>query len=240
MDTKKILGVIGGVGPQATADFADMLVRMTDAQRDQDHIRALIFNDSAVPDRTDFILGRSGEDPLPVMTADARLLEKAGASLIAVPCNTAHYFYDEISAAVGVPVVNIIEETLRYTARTLPGAVKVGLMATKGTVAAGSYKKYAAGTGIEIIDPDEETADRLMDLIYGRIKAGLPADRDGFESIVSTFFDRGCGAVILGCTELSVAARELGIDDPRIIDSLGVLARVCIEKCGGKVRNPKE
>lgn len=236
MDKKKILGVIGGVGPQATADFADMLVRMTDAARDQDHIRALIFNDSSVPDRTDYILGSSDEDPLPVMVADARLLESAGADLIAIPCNTAHYFYDEISSAVSVPVLNIIEETLRHITENLPGTAKVGLMATRGTVAAGSYKKYAEGTGIEIVDPDGATADRLTEVIYGRIKAGKPADRDEFTGIASSFFDRGCGAVILGCTELSVAARELGIRGPRYIDSLEVLARVCIESCGGKLR----
>ena len=153
---EKTLGVLGGVGPLATIYFADLVVKMTDAKTDQEHISMVILNHGAIPDRTDYILDHSKPNPLPVMIADAKKLQAAGCDYIVIPCNTAHYLYDEIQKNVDIPIINIIEETVKYAIKTVPGLKTLGVLATEGTIKSGSYERVADRYSIDCKFPDEE------------------------------------------------------------------------------------
>lgn len=232
------VGVIGGIGPQATAYFLDMVVRLTAAERDQDHLDMVVLNHASIPDRTAFILGQSDEDPGPVMAEDARRLAAFGVDFLVMPCNTAHHFTREIEDAVDVPLVSIVEETVAEVCRRVPGPAAVGLMATSGTVRAGVYQRAIEAAGARTVLPDEQGQAALMRIIYDQVKAGRPVDVDEFRVVVAGLRAQGAQAVVLGCTELSVVAADFDLlaRDPGLVDSLDVLARRTIERAGGTVR----
>ena len=233
-----LLGVLGGLGPLATVYFMDLLVKMTDANTDQEHIPTLIMNDAEIPDRTAYILGQSNESPLPKMKQNAKLLEKCGCDYIVIPCNTAHYFYDEVQSEVGVPIINILDETIKYAAEKNPGMKKVGVLATEGTMRSGSYKKYIEKYGLTEIIPEEDDIASLMNIIYGQVKAGRQVDIVEFNRLIMNLVRRGSDVVILGCTELSIINRDFGLTrtNSNIIDSMEVLAMASILKCGKKIK----
>ena len=226
----KTLGILGGLGPMSSVYFYEMLTAHTYAQRDQDHLNILLSSRADTPDRTDFILGRSTDDPIPVMKFEVARLIGAGADIIAIPCNTAHYFYDSISAESGVPIINIIRQTAIFCYRQ--GIKKAGILATDGTVASGAYSGVFATAGMECISPDEEGQRIITDIIYGQIKKGLAPDMDAFFRVAKDLQDRGCDRIILGCTELSLLKKEGGLSDKLFIDSLEVLAYSAIRMCG--------
>lgn len=232
---EKTLGILGGVGPLATVYFADLIVKMTPASCDQDHIRTIVSNNPKIPDRTDFILDNTKPNPLPMMVEDARMLSALGCDYIAIPCNTAHFFFDEIQKNIPVRVINIIEETLRFAKDTVPGLRKVGILATSGTLHSRVYPHYAEEFDIECVYPDESDIEQLMDIIYNQVKAGKPVDHDLFFGIVEHMKQKGCEAVILGCTELSVIYYELQIRRPDILDSMTALAAACVREIKGDV-----
>lgn len=232
---EKTLGILGGVGPLATVYFADLIVKMTPAACDQDHIRTIVSNNPKIPDRTDYILDRTKPDPLPAMVADAKMLASLGCDLIAIPCNTAHFFYDEIQKNVDVRVLNIIEETLRFAQHTVPDAKKIGILATSGTLQSNVYPHVAERFGIECVYPDAQDAKTLMHIIYDEVKAGKPADEAAFFAVVERMKAAGCDAVILGCTELSAIYYELQIRRPDILDSMTALAAACVLDVKGSV-----
>lgn len=233
---EKTLGILGGVGPLATAYFMEMIIKMTDADRDQDHLSMIVTNHPSIPDRTDYIFDKSKPNPLPVMIEDAKKLEKVGSDFIVIPCNTAHFFYDEIQKSVGIPVLNIIEETVKYAKDNLNDVRKIGVLGTKGTLASGSYKKVCDEYNVEYAQPDEDGQNRLMEIIYGQIKAGKTPDFDGFMQIVENMKKMKCDVVILGCTELSVIKHDFNINRADIIDSMEVLAQSAILKCDKKLK----
>lgn len=226
---KKILGIIGGVGPLATMLLGEMIVRRTEAKTDQEHVNMMITNNTSIPDRTTYILDRSKANPVPVMISDGLKLKSIGAQVLAMPCNTAHTFYDEIQSGLGIPVVNMIQETAKRA--SFVGAVKVGILATTGTLTASVYQLACKDVGIQPIVPDEETQKLVMSVIYDDVKAGRPVDFLKWQQILTKMTDLGCDRVILGCTELSIVKRELQLDD-YYIDSLMVLAECAIEACG--------
>ncbi|HQY32997.1 amino acid racemase [Actinotalea sp.] len=232
------VGVIGGVGPQATAYFLDMVVRLTDAARDQDHLDLVVLNHATIPDRTAFIVGTSTEDPGPVMAQDARRLERFGVSFLVLPCNTAHHFTDEIVAAVDVPVLNIVEETVLEAARRVEGLTTVGLLATTGTLLAGVYERALAARGLTCLAPEPDDQAVVMRVIYEQVKAGRPVDVDALHAVMARLRARGAQVVVLGCTELSIVAadHDLLTADRTLVDSLDVLARRTIERAGHTVR----
>ena len=233
--TEKTLGVLGGVGPLATVYFADLIVKMTPASCDQDHIRTIVSNNPKIPDRTDYILDRTKPDPLPAMVSDAKMLASLGCDLIAIPCNTAHFFYDEIQKNVDVRVMNIIEETFRFARRTVPHVQKVGVLATSGTLYSNVYPTVAERFGVGCVYPDVRDAETLMHIIYDEVKAGRKADEAAFFAIVERMKAAGCDAVILGCTELSAIYYELGIRRPDVLDSMTALAAACVREIKGSV-----
>ncbi len=229
---KQAVGVIGGVGPMATVYYMQRVIEMTKAGCDQEHINMLVFNDCDIPDRTAFITEKSPDNPLPVMVEDAKRLEAAGCEFVVIPCNTAHYFYDELEQAVEIPVVNIVEETIRYAKARVQDLSCVGIMATTGTIVTGTYQKYAERAGLSFAVPDEDEQDLLMQIIYDGVKAGKPVPRADFDRVANHLRAKGAQCLILGCTELSVLKRDLSINDPDVLDSIDVLASETVRRSG--------
>ncbi len=232
------VGVIGGLGPAATAYFLDMVVRLTEAARDQDHLDLIVFSHSTTPDRTAFILGESDQDPGPVMAADAVRLAGLGVTFIVVPCNTAHHFTAAVVDAVDVPVVSIVGETVAEAQRRVAGLAKVGVLATDGTMAARVYHDEIERRGMTPVVPDATDQATVMRIIYEQVKAGRPVDREAFDAVVGRLRAQGAQVVLLGCTELSIVAADFNLlaTDRLMIDSLDVLARRTIERSGHRVR----
>ncbi len=227
------LGVIGGLGPMATAYYMELVVRMTDVSRDQDHPEMIVMNVPTIPDRTAYILGKSEDNPVPPMIALGRQLAQLGVGVIATPCVTAHYFHDALQQGIGLPVIHVIEATASLLRET--GITRVGLMATDGTVDSGIFQKKLEDAGIQTILPDAAEQAGVMALIYDQIKAGVPADLSLFGHIRDSLRDKGAQVVILGCTELSLLKKQQDLGGG-ILDVLDVLAKVSVETCGKPVR----
>ena len=232
------LGVLGGLGPLATVYFMDLLVKMTDAECDQNHIPTMVLNDSEIPDRTQYILGEDGESPLPKMKEDAQLLEKCGCDYVVIPCNTAHYFYEEVQRDIHVPIINILDETIKYAKGRGIDVKNIGVLATEGTLKSGSYKKYIEKYGLNEITLNEADSRSLMNIIYNQVKAGEKVDIVEFMRLVTELIRAGSDVVVLGCTELSIINRDYHLTKTMnyIIDSMEVLAKASIVKCGKKLK----
>lgn len=223
------LGILGGLGPMATVYFYDMLVRHTKATCDQDHLDVIINSRASTPDRTSYILGQSTENPFDIMARDAQRLVTFGADVLAIPCNTAHYFYDRLNETISVPILNMVEETvLEAKAR---GCCRVGILATSGTVQTGTYSRTCERHGLEFVCPDESHQQDLMNVIYGDIKQGKRPDMARFFAVADSLKRQGCTRVILGCTELSIIKKDEQLD-AFYIDSMSVLAKNAITTFG--------
>lgn len=229
------VGVLGGVGPMATVTFMQRVVALTEAATDQEHVNLLVSQHSTIPDRTAYLLGRSDEDPLPVMVADAQSLEAAGVRAIAMPCNTADHFHSELAASVSIPFLSIITETIGLAQRSHPGLRKLGILATDGTLFARTYQLACEERGIECVVPLSVYQTDVMDVIYNHVKAGRPVQRERFDGMVTHLLERDAEAVVLGCTELSILGHDLGIA-PDVVDSLDALALKTIEVSGKSVK----
>lgn len=223
-----LLGILGGLGPMSGIYFCEMLTSHTFAQKDSDHLNFLLSSRADTPDRSSFILGLSSDDPTPRMRSEAKRLEGAGAELLVIPCNTAHYFYSRVAEAVDIPILNIIEETAKLCA--LEGVKAVGVLATEGTARSGAYKDIFSSYEIEVIPLKTEEQDLVSDTIFKRIKQGLAPDVEAFTSLCNGVHDRGGERVILGCTELSLIKKDYPLPD-FIIDSLEVLCVSALSAC---------
>ena len=232
-DVKKTVGIMGGMGPLATADLIYNIVSSTAAEKDSDHVHLIIDSDGSVPDRTAAILC-GAESPLPHLCTMAKKLEYMGADIIAISCNTSHYFYKQICEAVNVSVINMIDETARGVARS--GAKKALLLATDGTVKMGLYDKYLSRYGVEPVYMTDEGQREVMKLIYDCVKAGH------YEFDTETFCRHlrearaGEIPVILGCTELPIAFRHFGINAFETYDPTVILAHAIIRNAGAKLK----
>ncbi|MBQ8311313.1 MAG: aspartate/glutamate racemase family protein [Clostridia bacterium] len=228
-DSRILLGVLGGLGPMSTVYFCELLNRHTAARCDGDHIDMLISSRASTPDRTAFILGESKNDPLPVMLEEAHRLERAGVNLIVIPCNTAHYFYDGLTAGCHTPILNIIRETIVHLSAL--HVRRFGLLATEGTVKSHSYHRLCEAAGLICLTPTEEEQRTVTSIIYNQIKQNKPVDREAFRHVTDNLRARGCERLVLGCTELSLLKKE-GLGDEIFVDSLDVLAYRTIKACG--------
>ncbi|HRM86061.1 MAG TPA: amino acid racemase, partial [Gemmiger qucibialis] len=217
------------VGPLATIYFADLVVKMTDAKTDQEHISMVILNHGAIPDRTDYILDHSKPNPLPVMIADAKKLQAAGCDYIVIPCNTAHYFYDRLAAALPVPVLNM--PRLTAADAKAAGCHKLGILATDGTLLAETYQIACRDIGLEWAAPGEQAQKGIMSIIYDEIKQGKRVDMQLFNAAVDDLHAQGCDMAVLGCTELSLVKRDEHLG-PFFIDSTEVLCKHAMRACG--------
>ncbi|SOB99920.1 aspartate racemase [Ureibacillus xyleni] len=232
---RKTLGIIGGVGPLATMFIGEMIVRRTLASKDQEHVHTIIDNDTTIPDRTEYILDNTKEDPVPYLIHDAKKLANAGADLICIPCNTAHTFYEELQSGSPVPVLHMIRETAKRASSL--GAKRVGILATDGTVTSGVYQQALIEENIEPVLPNSETQKTVMSVIYDYVKAGREVSLKEWQPIEEAISKLDCDKVILGCTELSIINKELKLSN-HYIDSLIVLAESAIVACGYELNNP--
>lgn len=211
-DTSALIGILGGMGPAATADFYSKLVMSTAANEDQDHPRVVIWADPTVPDRSQALLG-SGEDPTPWLLRGAEKLVAAGATMIAIPCNTAHAFLQPITGRIPVPVVNMIDVAAQRVHSRFEGVSRVGLLATTGTINSRLYHHALADFGIELVTADPLAQETVVAPAIARVKAGA---RDGtteelFERASTMLTQAGAELIIAGCTEV-----VLGISDSRL------------------------
>lgn len=228
-----MLGVLGGMGPLATVDFLDKLVRQTLANCDQDHMPFIVASLPQIPDRSDALLS-GGASPLPAMLDGIDRLTAAGADLIAITCNTAHAWHQELSAHAGVPVLHIVEAVLDDLRERGLFNSTVGLLATTGTIRAGIYQTTLRQTGFECRVPAD--GDRVMTGIRA-VKAGdLALARDLFASAVHDLLADGCEAVILGCTEIPIALVDMPDLAERTVDASAALARAALQQGGARVQ----
>ena len=232
---KKTIGILGGMGPLATADLFRKIVTMTRAGCDNDHIRIYIDDNASIPDRTAAILS-GGEDPTPIMADSLKKLEGCGADCIIMPCNTAHYFLPRLQAMTEVPFLSMLEATAKTCAKTFPGKT-AAILATKGTLATGLYEEALKAQGVAYLVPDADEQDALMRVIYEGVKADAAPEayRADMEGVMETLAARGADYFILGCTELPVAADLLGLTQP-MIDPTTELAKAAITFCGYELK----
>ena len=231
---KKSIGILGGMGPLATADLFTKIVKMTKADCDNDHIRIYIDNNAQIKDRTAAIL-HGGPSPLPQLIESVKKLEKMGADCIIMPCNTAHYFIQSLQIQTKVPFLSMIAQAVRVSKKRYPGQ-KAGILATTGTLDAGVYSRAFNDEGVDVVLPNEEQRKLLMSIIYENVKAGImPTDPKPFMDMLNEMKSRGAGYFILGCTELPVAVQSLQLKD-EFVDATEELAKAAIEYCGYETR----
>ncbi len=223
----KVIGILGGMGPEATVELFWKIIKATPVKREQEHLRIIIDNNPKIPERTMAVLGK-GESPLDEMTRTALNLEKAGAEIIVMPCNTAHHYLDELRRNVQVPVIDMIWETANYISQQFAEMKKVGLLATTGTVRAGLYQGKLDPR--EVLLPDEASQDKVMELIFN-VKLGHPREpmQKKAARLAQPLIDRGAEAIIAGCTELSLVLVEQEISVP-LIDPLQILAAAAVRE----------
>ena len=229
MSKKKVIGILGGMGPLATADLFRKITEHTAASCDQEHPRVCIDSNTSIADRTAALL-HGGADPVPEMVKSARRLASIGADLLIMPCNTAHNFYDAVAASVSIPVLHMIAIT--RDALKARGVKCAGLLATDGTVQTGIYQRTFEGSGIELLTPDDADQAAVMDIIYNGVKAGdLAHDAAAFRLACEHLLARGAEVLILGCTELPPAFDIYHLDYPNIDPTLE-LALAAIRAAG--------
>ena len=213
----------------SSAYFYEMITEHTQASCDQEHIDIVLSSSATTPDRTGFILGNTEDNPCPRMIEDAKKLVDFGCNVIAIPCNTAHYFYSELQENISVPIINIIYETVKFCSDN--GAKSIGIMATDGTVKTETYQRMAKQFGIECVVPSENNQKRVMDIIYGSVKQGKPVDMREFNKVSAELRKMGADKIILGCTELSIIKKQYNLDS-YYIDALEILCWRSIEYFG--------
>ena len=233
MAEKVTLGVIGGLGPIATAHFMELIIRMTEADTDQEHLDMIIYNRPSIPDRTGYILDSTKPNPLPEMIRVGNALARQGAKLIAIPCMTAHYFHRELTRYIEAPIVHAIHEVAAHLKKH--GITRVGIMATDGSIRSGLFQQELQKHGIEPIIPGEQAQKCVMSVIYDDVKANKPAEMDKFRFASGELREKGAQAIILGCTELSLVKRDYAIG-AGYLDAMEVLAQTCVLRCGGKLK----
>ena len=235
--TYKTIGILGGMGPAATADLMMKIIDMTEAGTDQDHIPQFIDCNSRIADRTAAIL-HGGEDPRPEMIGSAKRLEAAGADFIIMPCNTAHFFVEDIKKEIGIPMLNMPQETAAFLAER--GVKRAAVLATDGTVQSGLYEKALADEGIEAMYPDADQQKIIMSLIYDCVKPGitdpakLPCAK--IAAIADDLRARGAEALLLACTELPLGFNYMDLTADDCVDPTSVLAAAAIRAAGAETK----
>jgi aspartate racemase len=229
--TSKTVGVLGGLGPAATADFFSKIVRATPAATDQEHLHIIIDNNPKVPNRNEAVAG-TGVSPAPVLAEMARRLETAGADFLVMVCNAAHAFQAAITEAVDVPFVSIIEETSDAVKMQLPTRAKVGVLASSGCLDSHLYQEALAARGLHALVPEGASKDAFMTLLY-RIKSGDDDVRADMRQLAEHFIDQGAQAIIAGCTEVPLVLSSSDLSVP-LINSTDVLVARTIAYATGE------
>ena len=205
------IGILGGMGPEATSNAYHEIIASTPVTKDQEHIPVIIYSNPQIPDRTEGIL-YNGESPLPELIVTAKKLEHSGADFIIIPCNTSHFFIKELRASVNISVISMIEETLAFVKINYPDITKIGLLATTGTITTGIYKDIFSSANITVISPEcKEQESLVMESIYGKkgIKSGEKKYPNKLlKKAVLNLQDKGAEPIIMGCTEIPLALKQ--------------------------------
>ncbi len=221
--TEKVVGILGGMGPEATVDLMQRIIANTPASDDVDHIHCIVDNNPKIPSRMKAILQTGGEDPGPCMAEMAKKLEQFGADFLVIPCNTAHYYYENVARAVTIPVVNLIDLVVENVLADNPGMTQIGILGSTTIVKTQLYKTLFLKRGVEVVYPDDVMQEMLFNVIKN-VKRGQTGKetRQGFSDIGYHLKDKGVSLAILGCTELGIIASDLPLD---YIDAAEVLAK---------------
>ena len=230
---KKQIGILGGMGPEATSELFSLIIKNTEAHNDQDHISVLIFNNPKIPDRSLYILGKC-PSPVNMLVEGALKLEQMGADIILIPCITAHYFINQIEEKINVPIIDMIKETAEYVLQKYPEIKEYGLLSTTGVYKTAIYKTAFNNVGLNIINPEKRYREFTMEAIYSKkgIKAGFrSAPLEKLLQSVANLENKGAGAIISGCTEISLVLKQPHISIP-LINPLKILAVKSIQLAG--------
>lgn len=213
MIMKDSLGIIGGVGPLASSYFYELITKSTKADTDQKQLNIILFSHASIPDRTSYIMDNTNENPFPYLLEDAKALEKMGAKMITIPCNTACYFHKALQKEVNIPINNMVVDTAKYIKEK--GFKKVAILATLGTISSNLYQNALKNLNIEFVIPDTS---KVMNIIYNYVKAGKEVPLEIFNEIIKNLDVDG---YILGCTELSILKKKLTLNE-KFIDPLEI------------------
>ena len=222
----KTIGIIGGMGPEATLDLFYKIIKNTPAKKDQEHIHLIIDNYPQIPDRTQFILGK-GENPLPYLLKSAKLLENAGADAICMPCNTAHFFVEDIRKNINVPFISIVESVLKDIKKNYIDVERIGLLATEGTIAGKVYHRIFEKEGYTIVVPEESIQKKIMDVIYS-VKAGKIKEKVKLMQECIDKISNKADILVAACTEIPILIPHIESKVP-IIDATLSLAKSVVE-----------
>ena len=231
---EKTIGILGGMGPEATVDCFAKIIKSTPAKRDQDHLRVIIDSNPSVPDRTAAIIG-AGESPVPVLVAGCHTLQQAGADFVIIPCVSAHFFLDEIQQQIALPILSIFDAVSETIRSDHPDIKTVGLMGTSGTISGGLFQKRLAADGIDTIVPGKAQQSKVMAAIYD-IKNSQP-DRSRDQIIADlvaaaeSLIARRARGIVAGCTEIPLVLNQTHVSVP-YFDALAILARAAVVNAG--------
>ncbi len=231
---EKVIGVLGGMGPEATLYLYRELIVQTSARKDQEHLRVIIDSNPKVPDRTRAIL-HGGESPVPVMAAGAAALERAGADFIVIPCISAHFFLEQLRERTNLPVLSIFDVVAEHIVENHPGVHTLGLLGTTGTVQGGRFQERLSRTGRQTLSPEPDDQLRIMSAIYDIKDARSRRTRKEIAldvcAVARRLVERGALGIIAGCTELPLVLEPAEVPVP-VFDSLKLLARAAITAAG--------
>ena len=235
----KTIGILGGMGPEATSYFFDLIIRNTKAAKDQEHIPVIIYSNPMVPPRTDAI-NNLAPDPSPLLVQGIKALIRAGADFVVMPCITTHYFLPQVLTEVKIPVISLLDESVTWGREHIPGLKKAGLISSTGSLKSGLFHNAFEKAGVEILSPGPEEQKAVMDAIFGAegIKAGTLTGAPP-QTVLNTarrLIDRGAEAIIAGCTEIPLVLKQEDLPVP-LIEPMEIAALTCIRAAGYTVRD---
>lgn len=225
---RPIVGIIGGMGPEATVDLMRRVIAATPAKDDADHIHMLVDNNPAVPSRIAALIDETGPSPLPELVRMARGLATSGADMLAMPCNTAHYFAGEVAASVGIPLLDMVALTVGHIAKTAPAKARVGLLASTAVLKIGLYERAITCHGLSTHAPARQ--DAVMAIIRA-VKAGDTGteQRSLLAAIASELAQDGNSFILVACTELSILTDSIATT-VTVVDAMDILAREIVAR----------
>lgn len=221
--TEKVVGILGGMGPEATVDLMQRIIDLTPADDDIDHVRCIVDNNPKVPSRIKAILEGNGEDPGPCMADMAKRLESWGADVLAIPCNTAHYYYNAVTDAVQIPVINLLDLVVAHVRETRQSCRSIGVLASTAVLRTKLYEKRFEAIGIKVLYPTQKFQDKLLDVIK-EVKAGNSSQKilEKYREICQSLKLAGVDVAIVACTELGVIKTNVPLE---LIDAADILAK---------------
>ena len=234
--SEKTIGIVGGMGPEATLDLYGQIIRATPAQKDQDHLRVIIDSNPKIPDRTAAMIGK-GESPVPAMAMSCRAVQKAGADFVIIPCISAHFFLDELQQQIDLPILSAFDTVSEHLVNHHPEIKTAGLLATSGTIDGGRFAGHLADHGIATVVPDIDNQEALMNAIYkikGSQDSAVRAQCKA--SLISTathVVEQGAQGIIAGCTEIPLELKQEDLSVP-FFNSLEILATAAVNTAIGR------